>query len=628
MIKRTLFVVLSVVLLSLMVVGLGRQTLPTIHAQDGEATSIPVSEEEETACTQLTTLALETVDQLCQAIGRNQACYGNLMVNAEPRVSTETLTFDKAGDIASLTSIRSLTLSGLDVVKQEWGVALMRLQANLPDTLPGQNVTFLLFGDVKLEDTSSATEFHAMTARTGLNVRFTPSDSAPILGSFAAGAQIEAAGRYGEWVQVKYAAHPGLTGWVNSNLLDGDVEALPEVDVRSQVKTPMQSVYFKSGVGEPQCEDAPRDGLLVQSPKGLGLVNFSINGVELQMGSTAYISFEQDELSYTLIEGKAFVSSNNVIQRVYPGQETRIQLDDSGEAVGGPSYPKPYNSAPLDFLRPMLEMLPDPIPYLPAPLEPQSPLESAQEIADFIASTTASVPDNHQVAITPTSRMILGEETLTQTPTPTTSASDTSTALPTKTDIPAETEIGAPTATDTAVSPTETATDVPPTETPVSPTPTEIIPTDVLPTFTPLPPTDIPTDVPPTEVPPTPIPATSIPDTEVPPTPVPPTEPPALCAFNEDIQVLAIFISEPSAPKGVKYDLYLLDKFCNEIYVGRVKRAKPAIFLTHVSRVWIVRDARSGVELLRWTPTIGGEFTVWLSGGTPATEEPDSDGDS
>ena len=28
----------------------------------------------------------------------------------------------------------------------------MKLQANLPDSLPGQNVTFLMFGDVQIQN--------------------------------------------------------------------------------------------------------------------------------------------------------------------------------------------------------------------------------------------------------------------------------------------------------------------------------------------------------------------------------------------------------------------------------------------------------------------------------------------
>jgi hypothetical protein len=636
MIRRTLFFVMPIVLLSLLAVGLGVQSLPRSYAQDDPAATAPVSvpeSEEETACTQITTLALETVDELCQGIGRNQACYGNLMVNATPRVSTEDLIFNKAGDIASLNAIRSLTLGGLDIANQEWGVAMMRLQANLPDTLPGQNVTFLLFGDVELEDVSTTDVFVPMAARVGVNVRLAPSDTSPILGSFAQGAQIEAAGRFGDWVQVKYAAHPGLTGWVSAELVDGDVVSLPEVEVRSQVETPMQSVYFKSGVGEPQCEDAPQDGLLIQSPKGLGLVRFSVNGVELQMGSTAFVSIENDAMSYTLLEGKAFVTSEEVIQRVYPGQETHVELDESGEAVSGPTYPQPYEAAPLDFLRPMLGQLPDPVDYLPAPMEPQSPLISAQEIADFVATNkaiasgpvTRATPSGFPTSI----GVVIPGATWTGTPV-IASPTETPFDAPTETPAPVDTEIGEPSATNTDI-PVEVPTDIPPTDVP----PTDVPPTDIPPTDVPptdLPTEEVPTDIPPTDNPPTDVPITEnspspMPPTPIPPTPVPPTEPAALCQYQEDIEALAIFIAEPTVPKGVKYDLYLLDKDCNEVYVSRVRRLKPAVFLTHVSRVWIVRDGRNGNELLRWTPTVGGEFTVWISGGTPGDGGDDEGGE-
>ncbi len=637
MMKRTLFITTLLILLGGMVAGWGVQKTLTVYAQDDTSTNTSVaSDEEETACTQLTTFALEMVDQLCQSVGRNQACYGNLVVDAEPRVSVEDFTFSKAGDITSVAEIQSLRLGGLDIVKEEWGVALMRLQANLPDTLPGQNVTFLLFGDVQLDNLSGSGEFQVMTVERGLNVRLAPSDTAPILGSFAAGTQIEAAGRYGNWIQVRYAAHPGLTGWVNADLIDGDVAVLPEVDVRSRIETPMQSVYFTGGVGEPQCEDAPRDGLLVQSPKGLGLVRFNVNGVEVQMGSTAYLNFENDTLFYTLIEGRAFVSANGVIQRVYPGQSTHIQMVD-GQPAGGPSYPRPYEAEPLDFLRPMLEMMPDPISFLPAPLEAQSREESDREIAAFMLTSTAPARMT-ATAIAATRTQIAASRTPIHTPTrtPIRGATVTATDMTSSTLNPPGTLIGTPSPTRTPITPTATptATDVLPTSTSVIPTetPTEVPPTDVPPTEVPptdvpptderptlIPPTDVPTDVLPTDTQPTdPLPPTTVPPTDIPPN----EEMPPPCPFKEDVPAIAVFVQDPSHGSGAQYDLYLLDKDCREVYVDKVRGAKPKIFMTHVSRVWIVRDARNNTELLRWTPTIGGEFTIWLNGGTRATEEP------
>ena len=35
-----------------------------------------------------------------------------------------------------------------------WGLSLLKLQANLPDTNPGQNVTFLVFGDTSVDNVS------------------------------------------------------------------------------------------------------------------------------------------------------------------------------------------------------------------------------------------------------------------------------------------------------------------------------------------------------------------------------------------------------------------------------------------------------------------------------------------
>ena len=50
--------------------------------------------------------------------------------------------------------MQALTASALNLVDEEWGVAVFKLQATLPRTVPGQNVTFLLFGNTSLENAS------------------------------------------------------------------------------------------------------------------------------------------------------------------------------------------------------------------------------------------------------------------------------------------------------------------------------------------------------------------------------------------------------------------------------------------------------------------------------------------
>jgi len=62
------------------------------------------------------------------------------------------LVFEEPGDLVNVADVSSLTLSPWDETQHTWGISLMKLQANLPATLPGQNVTFLLFGSVAIDN--------------------------------------------------------------------------------------------------------------------------------------------------------------------------------------------------------------------------------------------------------------------------------------------------------------------------------------------------------------------------------------------------------------------------------------------------------------------------------------------
>lgn len=127
-------------------------------------------------CPQIVETALAAADESCADTGRNQACYGHIALTAGLRGEVADIVFEQPGDMIDIVSLDTLRLNPMDIETGEWGVALMRLQANLPDTLPGQNVTFLMFGDVEIrnavsEDNPPNTEIHAMQAfylRTGI----------------------------------------------------------------------------------------------------------------------------------------------------------------------------------------------------------------------------------------------------------------------------------------------------------------------------------------------------------------------------------------------------------------------------------------------------------------------------
>ncbi|MBA3874424.1 MAG: hypothetical protein H0X30_35290, partial [Anaerolineae bacterium] len=102
------------------------------------------------SCPEIVSKALSEADAACKQTGRNQACYGNFNLQATGQPGAENFSFNEVGDIVNIADVQSLKLSPMNVDKGQWGVALMKLQVNIPNTLPGQNVTFLLFGDVEI----------------------------------------------------------------------------------------------------------------------------------------------------------------------------------------------------------------------------------------------------------------------------------------------------------------------------------------------------------------------------------------------------------------------------------------------------------------------------------------------
>ncbi len=122
----------------------------------------------EAGCPQIVAEAMETTDLRCTNTGRNQICYGNVSLQVTPQSGVDSLNFDEPGDIIDLASLQSLNLASMNTDTQEWGVALMAVQANLPDSLPGQNVTILLFGNVEIETIPGVEEEFAFTFQSGI----------------------------------------------------------------------------------------------------------------------------------------------------------------------------------------------------------------------------------------------------------------------------------------------------------------------------------------------------------------------------------------------------------------------------------------------------------------------------
>lgn len=117
------------------------------------------------ACDELVQTALAAVNKTCSSLGRNQACYGSDRVIAELQANANAK-FDAVGDIVNLPLLKQISTSTLNEEQQTWGVALIKAQANLPDNLPGQNVTLLVYGGAALDNVSP--DMQAVILNTGV----------------------------------------------------------------------------------------------------------------------------------------------------------------------------------------------------------------------------------------------------------------------------------------------------------------------------------------------------------------------------------------------------------------------------------------------------------------------------
>jgi hypothetical protein len=182
-------------------------------------------------CPDVVNAALTATDKHCVSTGRNKVCLGNASVQADTRPGTPKIKFTQPGDTTNVSGLQALRLGQYDPAASTWGIALMRLQANLPDSAPGQNLTLLLFGDVALGETPGA----VTAAATGTQPAAT---TAPT---------------------VKPSPTP-------------------------KGVHPLQAFYFRTGIGEEGCAEAPHDGILVQSPQGLKQkVVLTVNEVRLDI---------------------------------------------------------------------------------------------------------------------------------------------------------------------------------------------------------------------------------------------------------------------------------------------------------------------------------------------------------
>ncbi len=283
-------------------------------------------------CPAVVEQALSSANQVCSGLSRNQVCYGNDHIEATDWQGAELPDFDQPGNVTDLLNLASLATFPFDTQNETWGVALMAVQADLPDTLPGQNVTLVVFGDVQVENDVAPGEVVAPvmlsgTSNSNPNLRLGPGTNYAIAGSLSANETVTVIGQneVGDWVQLLNGRD---TVWVAARFItiDGDTSTLTVVDPNSDptlFAQPMQAFRVRSKPGKPSCEEVPGDGLLIQAPTDT-TVNFLVNGIQMAVGSTALIRPDESGagMQVATLGGSINLKSGGGEEDVLPGYIT------------------------------------------------------------------------------------------------------------------------------------------------------------------------------------------------------------------------------------------------------------------------------------------------------------------
>lgn len=303
--------------------------------------------------------ALEAATTACSGLVRNTACYGNNRVIATDFEGASINDFDLPGSIIDLFSLGGLATFPFDTATNTWGVAVLAVQADLPDTLPGQNVTLVVFGDVSLQNEVSPGQIItpqsiAGTSTSNPNLRLGPGKSFAIAGSLSAGQNVSIVGRSeaNDWLQLLIENE---VRWVAQQFIDvsGDFLTLPVADTSANPQLysqPLQAFRIRSTPRGSSCEEVPNDGVVVQAPKDT-TVNFLVNGIEMTVGSTALLRPGQtdDSLEIATLAGSIGLKSGGVETTVQPGYTTDATVGNAPEEAERYNYDE-VRSLPLALL--------------------------------------------------------------------------------------------------------------------------------------------------------------------------------------------------------------------------------------------------------------------------------------
>jgi hypothetical protein len=199
---------------------------------------------ENASCQVLIEKAIQASGQYCDQIGPNKACYGNTTIKAD-LVSQATERFSERGDVVDINQLQRLSAAPLNLINNEWGIAIFNVMANLPRSLPGQTVKIVVFGNTRLDKNSPNLESFYFSSELGKIVcKKVPFDGIMISMPGGAGISFTVNG-----TQMTLMGNASLKATQNGNMQVNiyDGAGVVEADGQRQYVGPGQSVSVPLG---------------------------------------------------------------------------------------------------------------------------------------------------------------------------------------------------------------------------------------------------------------------------------------------------------------------------------------------------------------------------------------------
>jgi hypothetical protein len=286
----------------------------------------------------------------CTSMGANEVCYGHGQIEA--LVNCENAPeFNSPGDVLPLNTLCTLRSSGMNAAG-DWGLAVMQVQPYASTNV----VTMIVIGEAQMQNAASSLSLVEVQANTDLDIYSGPGSDFPVLAEISAGEilQTNACNCTRYWLRT--VLEDGQIGWLPAGQVTviGDANVLPVATVNTPIYEPMQAFTLQSVQQTRLCDEAPEDGVLIQTPDNAGAVPLKVNNVPMLVNGSVFVQSQPGgQQTIEVLAGEAQVTVDELTGIVPEGMRAMIPIDENtpdGAMLVAPFAPEDVAALPLELL--------------------------------------------------------------------------------------------------------------------------------------------------------------------------------------------------------------------------------------------------------------------------------------